>query len=79
MGFGLVIGFIELLHNVTTNNYDSIVELHTPNITVTTGHIKSSLVVVWYWILTISSASVFMLLPAGDCLTSNSLLQLSCL
>jgi hypothetical protein len=41
-GFGLVIGFIEHLQNVTTNNYDSLTELHTPEITVTTAHIKSS-------------------------------------
>jgi hypothetical protein len=42
MGFGLVIGFTEHSHNVTTNNYDSLTELHTPSITVTTAHIKSS-------------------------------------
>jgi hypothetical protein len=40
--FGLVIGFTEHLQNVTTNNYDSLTELHTPKITVTTGYIKSS-------------------------------------
>jgi hypothetical protein len=35
---------------LTTNNYDSLTELHTPKITVTTAHIKcsqSSLAVVW--------------------------------
>jgi hypothetical protein len=35
---------------VTTNSYDSIPELHTPKITVTTTHIKSSqfsLAVAW--------------------------------
>jgi hypothetical protein len=35
---------------VTTNNYDSLTELHTPKITVTTAHIKSSessLAVAW--------------------------------
>jgi hypothetical protein len=35
---------------VTTNNYDSLTELQTPNITVTTAHIKSyqsSLAVGW--------------------------------
>jgi hypothetical protein len=42
MGFGLVIRFIELLQNVTTNNCDSLAELHTPKITVTTTHINSS-------------------------------------
>jgi hypothetical protein len=42
MGFGLVIGFIEHLQNITTNNYDSLTELHAPKITVTAAHIKSS-------------------------------------
>jgi hypothetical protein len=42
MGFGLVIGFIEYLQNVAMNNCDSLTELHTPKITVTAGHIKSS-------------------------------------
>jgi hypothetical protein len=35
---------------VTTNNYDSLAELQTPKITITTAHIKSSqssLVVAW--------------------------------
>jgi hypothetical protein len=35
----MVLGFIEHLQNVITNNYT---ELHTPKITVTTAHIKSS-------------------------------------
>jgi hypothetical protein len=46
----LIIGFTEHLQNVPINNYDSLVELHTPKITVTTAHIKSfqsSLAVVW--------------------------------
>jgi hypothetical protein len=50
MGFGLVIEFTEHLQNVTTNNYESFTKLHTPKITVTTAHIKSSessLAVVW--------------------------------
>jgi hypothetical protein len=42
MEFGLVIRIIEHLQNVTTNNYDSLTELHTPKITVTIAHIKSS-------------------------------------
>jgi hypothetical protein len=42
MQFGLVIGFIEHLQNVPTNNYNSLTELHTPKITVTTVHIESS-------------------------------------
>jgi hypothetical protein len=44
-------GFIGLvIQLVTTNNYDSLTELHTPKITVTTAHIKasqSSLAVAW--------------------------------
>jgi hypothetical protein len=82
-GFGLVIGFIELLKNVTANNYDSLTELHTPKITVPTAHIKSSQfarflrVGAWWRIPTMSSASVVTLLPADDCLTTNSLFQLS--
>jgi hypothetical protein len=35
------IGFIGLLQLVTTNNYDSLIELHTPKITVTTAHIET--------------------------------------
>jgi hypothetical protein len=44
MKFGGVIEFIEHLQNVTTNNYDSLIELHT------TAYIKSqsSLAVSWY-------------------------------
>jgi hypothetical protein len=44
--------FIQL---VTTNNYDSLTELHTTKITVTTVHIKSSqssLAIAWYWLPT---------------------------
>jgi hypothetical protein len=42
MGFRLVIGFIEHVQNVTTNNYNSLTELHTPKVTVTTEQINSS-------------------------------------
>jgi hypothetical protein len=42
MGFGVVIGFTEHLQNITTNNNDSLTELHTPKITVTTAYIKFS-------------------------------------
>jgi hypothetical protein len=37
----------------------------------------SSPVLAWWQVLTMSSASVFMLLPAGDCPTTDSLLQMS--
>jgi hypothetical protein len=51
-GFGLVIGFIDHLYTqlVTTNKYNSFTGLHPLKITVTAGHIKSSmssLVVSW--------------------------------
>jgi hypothetical protein len=39
-GFGLVIGFIVELQNVPTNIHDSLTELHTQKISVTTPHIK---------------------------------------
>jgi hypothetical protein len=48
--FGLVIGFTEHLHSVTTNKYDSLTEFYIPKITVTTAHEKSSqssLAVAW--------------------------------
>jgi hypothetical protein len=76
-------GFIEHLQNVTTDNCDSLTELRAPKITVIAAHIKSSQfamstpVIAWRQIPTMSSASVLTFLPAGDCLTTNSLLQLS--
>jgi hypothetical protein len=45
-----MIGFIEHLQNVTTNNYDSLTDLHSPTITVTSAHIDSSqsyLAILW--------------------------------
>jgi hypothetical protein len=45
-GLGLVIGIIEHLQKVTTNNYDSLTELNTPKRIITTAHIMSSLAVV---------------------------------
>jgi hypothetical protein len=41
MGFGLVIEFIDLLI-VTTDNYNSLAELHTSNITATRAYKMSS-------------------------------------
>jgi hypothetical protein len=81
----LVIGFTELLQNVTANDYDSLTELHTPKITVTTADIKSShfamssSVVAWRRISIVSSVSVLTFLRAADYLATNSLLQLSTL
>jgi hypothetical protein len=63
----------------------SLIESHTPKITVTAGCIKSSQFVMsspafaWWCIPTILSASVLIFLLAGNSLTSNSLLQMSCL
>jgi hypothetical protein len=77
--YGAAIGHLQ---NVTTNNYNSYTELHTPNITVTTSHTKSSQfavllpVVSWWRIPAITSASVPTFLLAGDCLTANPLHQL---
>jgi hypothetical protein len=53
-----MIGFIELLQNVTTNNYDSLTELHTPKITVTTADMKSSqsfLAITWELLPTVDA------------------------
>jgi hypothetical protein len=80
----LVIGFTEHLQNVTTSNY-SLAEIHAPEITATVPHMKYSQfavclrVVAWWRIPTLSSASLLTVLPAGDSLTTNSLLQLSTL
>jgi hypothetical protein len=40
--FGLHIGFNDRLRIVTTSNYKSLMELHTPNISVTAAHMNSS-------------------------------------
>jgi hypothetical protein len=81
----LLIAFIEQLQNVTTKTATVSLELLTPKITANIAHInssqfsKSSSVVCWWRIPIMSSASVLSFLPAGDCLTTNSLLQLSTL
>jgi hypothetical protein len=46
-GFGLDMGFIDHLQIVTTSNYDTLMELHTPNITVLQQSFLSSLVISW--------------------------------
>jgi hypothetical protein len=56
-GFGLDIRFIDNLHTqlVSTNNYNSLTELHTSNITVPTAHIKSCLHrSTFNWLLTVT-------------------------
>jgi hypothetical protein len=45
-----VIGFIAHLRNITENNYECLIELDTPKITVTTAHIKSSVFISRCWV-----------------------------
>jgi hypothetical protein len=52
LSYGMAPEFVILLVwlVLTTNNYDSLTELHTPKITVATAHTKSSqsaLVIAW--------------------------------
>jgi hypothetical protein len=47
MRFGSIIRFIELLQSIAANSYDSLIELHIANITLTTTHVKSSLAIAW--------------------------------
>jgi hypothetical protein len=68
--FWLVIGFIEHLQIVTTNNYSAIVNSRTLQFNA------ARTVAAWWRILTMSSVSVFTLLSADDCRTTHSLLQL---
>jgi hypothetical protein len=81
-GVWLEIGFIEYLQ-IMTSNYSAIANLHT--LQFTTARTKSSQsavsssVVTWWRLPTISSASMLTFSPAGDCPTTNSLLQLSSL
>jgi hypothetical protein len=84
MGFRLVIGFSEILSNVTTNNYSAIANSHI--LQFTTARTKSSQPAVDISIgcllvtasnTVASSASVFTSLLACNCLTTHSLLQLT--
>lgn len=45
MGFKLIIGFIEHLQLLTTDNYNSLIDLQ--NLQITTASTKSALVVAW--------------------------------
>jgi hypothetical protein len=77
MAFGLVIGFIELLQNATTSNYNATINSNA--LQFITAHIKPSQSAgpspVVTWLLTLnniaSSASVFTPLPTRNCLTTN--------
>jgi hypothetical protein len=51
---------------VTTNNYDSLTQLHTPKITVTTAHIKSSVFTTRFQRRTFPCLWVPELPPASD-------------
>jgi hypothetical protein len=68
---------------VTTCNYNILSNSRT--LFLTTAHTKtyqfvmSSPVFAWWRVPTMSSASMLTFLPAGDCLTTNSLFQLSIL
>jgi hypothetical protein len=68
MEFGLVIGFIELLQNITTSNYSAVANSRT--LQFTTAHTRSSQSAVsspvTASIATASSASVFKSLLGGD-------------
>jgi hypothetical protein len=76
MGFGLVIGFIELLHNVTTSNSSAITNSHTLQFTTACTKSFQSTVFTSHRLVTASnatdsSASVFTPLLASDSLTTN--------
>jgi hypothetical protein len=75
MRFGLVIGFIEPLQNVTTSNYSTIANSYTLLFTAArTMSFQSALSspVVKASNAVASSASVFRSLLAGDCFPTNS-------
>jgi hypothetical protein len=71
MGVGSISGFIEHLQIVTINNYSANVN-HTLCSTVSSQSAMCSLVVAWWRIRTMCSASPLTFLLAGDCLTANS-------
>jgi hypothetical protein len=77
--FGLVIEFIEHLQTVTTSNYSAVDNSHTLQFTIARAKYSQSTVssvVAWWWIPTMSFASVLTFPPADYCPTTNSLLQL---
>jgi hypothetical protein len=74
-GFGLITGVNEHLQNITTNNYYSLTELHTPQKIWTLLNLLYSPAIAWWRISTMSSTSLIRFLPSGDNLTTNSLLQ----
>jgi hypothetical protein len=80
-GFGLVIGFTELLQNLTASNYSANNNSH--NLHFTTARMKSSQSAIFTGCRLVMAsnavaptASVFTSLLAGDCLTTHSLFQL---
>jgi hypothetical protein len=81
MGFGSVIGFIESLQLVTASKDYALTVLHSSQITIGLTRSSQSVTVFTSRCLvmdpTMFSASGLMFLPAGDSLTTNSLLQLS--
>jgi hypothetical protein len=76
-GFGLVIGFTELLQNVTTNNYSANNNSHT--LQFTTARTKYYLSAVIFTNCRLVTASMFTSLLAGNCLTTNSYSSNCCL
>jgi hypothetical protein len=85
MEFELVAGFIENVQIVTTSNYRAIANSHTQQFTTArTKSSHSAFVFTSRCMATVFNAadpstSMFISLPAGDCLTTNEILDLSCL
>jgi hypothetical protein len=70
MRFWLEIGFIDHLWIVTSSNSNSLTELHTPDIALTTAHVTSRFLIMDFNSGD-SSASVLTPSPAGHHLTAN--------